>query len=207
MGFYTDQIVPRIFHAVCGSKDHDPLRQRTCAGLHGRVLEVGFGSGLNIPFYPDDVERVAGIEPAAVAWRLARKQLARSRIPVEQAGLDGRSLPFDDGTFDCALSTFTLCSIPEVETALAEIRRVLVPGGAFHFVEHGKAPDPRVHRWQRRLDPFQRRAFAGCHLARDIPRLIRAAGFTIREMDTFYQPGGPKYLAALSLGVAVSPTA
>ncbi|MEU4707688.1 class I SAM-dependent methyltransferase [Nocardia salmonicida] len=202
MGFYTDRILPHLVDKVCGVAQNGPLRERTCAGLHGTVLEVGFGSGNNIGFYPAAVERVAGVEPAQAAWNIAAKRVAASAIPIERAGLDGQSLPFPDAGFDTALSTFTLCTIPDVATALAEIRRVLRPGGTLHFVEHGLAPEESVQVWQHRLDPIQQKIAGGCHLNRDIAGLIIDAGFEITELDRFYQPGAPKALAALSVGVA-----
>ncbi|MFC9873219.1 class I SAM-dependent methyltransferase [Nocardia salmonicida] len=202
MGFYTDRILPHIIDKVCGVAQNGPLRERTCAGLHGTVLEVGFGSGNNIGFYPAAVERVAGVEPAQTAWNIGAERVAASSIPIERAGLDGQSLPFPDAGFDTALSTFTLCTIPDVATALAEIRRVLRPGGTLHFVEHGLAPEESVQVWQHRLDPIQQKIAGGCHLNRDIAGLIIDAGFEITELDRFYQPGAPKALAALSLGVA-----
>ncbi|MFG1771962.1 methyltransferase domain-containing protein [Nocardia salmonicida] len=202
MGFYTDRILPHLVDKVCGVAQNGPLRERTCAGLHGTVLEVGFGSGNNIGFYPAAVERVAGVEPAQAAWNIAAKRVAASTIPIERAGLDGQSLPFPDAGFDTALSTFTLCTIPDVATALAEIRRVLRPGGTLHFVEHGLAPEESVQVWQHRLDPIQQKIAGGCHLNRDIAGLIIDAGFEITELDRFYQPGAPKALAALSVGVA-----
>lgn len=202
MGFYNDRILPHIVDVVCGVAANDSLRQRTCAGLHGEVLEIGFGSGNNVGFYPAAVERVAGVEPADVAWKIAAKRVAGSEVPIERAGLDGQSLPFPDATFDTALSTFTLCTIPDVDAALAEIRRVLKPGGTLHFVEHGLAPDAAVRTWQHRLNPIQQRIAGGCNLDRDIPGLITGAGFETVEIDRFYQPGAPKAFAALSLGVA-----
>ncbi|WP_436838380.1 class I SAM-dependent methyltransferase [Nocardia xishanensis] len=183
---------------------NEPQRSRACAGLHGRVVEIGFGSGLNVPFYPAAVESISAVEPADLGWKLARKRLDRATVPIERAGLDGQSLPFADNTFDSALSTWTMCTIPDVATALAEVRRVLVPGGTLHFVEHGLAPDAKVQAWQHRLNPIEKAIAGGCNLDRDIRGLVQAAGFEIRDLDVFYGEG-PKFLAALTLGVAVSP--
>ena len=205
MGIYADHVLPRIINVACGMKSGDPLRDRTCSGLHGRVVELGFGSGLNIPFYPADIDEVAAIEPADLGWKLASDRRAATSVPLTRAGLDGQSLPFPDDSFDTALSTWTLCTIPDVAAALGEVRRVLKPGGTFHFVEHGLAPDEKVQHWQHRLEPLQKRIFGGCHLTRRITELLTDAGFTITTVDVFYEDGAPKFLAAQSLGVAVSP--
>jgi len=204
MGIYGEHVLPRMVNAACGMKAVAPLRRRVCQGLEGNVVEIGFGSGHNVPFYPETVSRVAAIEPADVGWRLAEKRLRAATVPVERSGLDGESLPFADDSFDSALSTWTLCTIPDVAAALSEVRRVLKPGGTFHFLEHGLAPDEAVRRWQHRLEPVEKRVFGGCHLTRPIVDLLTGAGFTITELDVFYEDGTPKFLGADSLGTAVS---
>lgn len=205
MGLYEEQVLPRVINVACGLKPLREYRRRVCEGLHGRVLEVGFGSGLNIPFYPDAVTAVAAVEPAETGWKLAGKRRAAAAVPVERTGLDGQSLPLPDASCDAALSTYTLCTIPDVAAALQEIRRVLKPGSTFHFLEHGLAPDEGVRRWQHRLEPIQKRLFGGCHLTRPIADLVTGAGFTIKELDTFYEKSAPKAVGAASLGIATAP--
>jgi SAM-dependent methyltransferase len=204
MGFYGERVLPRIINAACGIKSVEPLRRRVCGGLAGDVVEIGFGSGLNVPFYPAAVTRVAAVEPSDLSWKLAATRLGASAVAVERSGLDGQSLPLPDDSFDAALSTWTLCTIPDVAAALAEVRRVLKPGGSLHFLEHGLAPDEQVRRWQWRLDPLQQRIAGGCHFTRPVVGLLTAAGFTIEELDVFYEKGAPKFAAADSLGTALS---
>ena len=205
MGIYGERVLPYVLNFACGMKAVEPLRRRVCEGLTGDVVEIGFGSGLNVPFYPTAVTRVAAVEPADGAWKLANNRLAATNIPVQRSGLDGESLPFEDDSYDAAVSTWTLCTIPDVAAALGELRRVLKPGGTLHFVEHGLAPDERVRRWQHRVEPVQKRVFGGCHLTRPIVDLLTTAGFTITELDVFYQKPAPKFEAAYSLGIALSP--
>lgn len=186
MGIYRDRVVPRIIDATCGIEAVEPLRRRICAGLHGEVVEIGFGSGLNVPFYPRAVTRVRAVEPADLAWRLATERVAAAAIPVERSGPDGQCLPLADGTADTVLVTWSLCTIPDPVAALREVRRVLRRGGTLHFVEHGLAPDADVRRWQRRLEPVQRRVGGGCRLTREPLRLLEEAGFAVTAVDEFY---------------------
>ncbi len=202
MGFYSQRIVPHIVNIACGSKPMRPLRERVCIGLTGEVVEIGFGSGHNVGCYPLVVTRVRAVEPSDVGWKSGAKRVAASAVPIERAGLDGQDLPFEDATFDAALSTFTLCTVPDAARALRELRRVLKPGGSLHFLEHGLAPDPTVQKWQRRLDPIERRLVAGCTFSRPIVQLVTDAGFTITEVDEFYEDRSPKFAGALSLGRA-----
>ncbi|MFF2503304.1 class I SAM-dependent methyltransferase [Streptomyces sp. NPDC058067] len=207
MGFYAEQVLPRIIDVACGVKSAGPLRRRVCEGLRGQVVEIGFGTGHNVPYYPQAVVGVMAIDPSDVAWRLAAERIGATNIPVRRAGPDGQSLPFDDDSFDTALSTWTLCTIPDAGAALRELHRVLRPGGTLHFLEHGLAPeeDEDVRRWQRRLEPVNKRVLGGCHLTRRIPDLVIDAGFTITALDVFYEKGAPRPLGADSLGVALVP--
>ena len=189
MGVWAERVVPRLTDRALGNREIGELRAAVCAGLGGRVLEIGFGSGLNLPHLPPEVASVAAVEPADVGWALSERRRARSRVPVERTGLDGQRLAAPDASYDGVLSTFTLCTIPDVAAALDEVRRVLRPGGTFHFLEHGLAPDARVRDWQHRIEPWQKRVFAGCHLTRDIPALVAGAGLEITQLEQRYLPG------------------
>jgi ubiquinone/menaquinone biosynthesis C-methylase UbiE len=191
MGFYQDQVVPRITNVALNNRELVGVRQRVTSGLAGEVLEVGFGSGLNVPYYPPEVKRVRAVDPAKAGRKLAARRVAASPVPVEYVGLDGQELPVESGSVDYVLITWTMCTIPDVDTALREMYRVLHRGGELHFVEHGRSPDPGVARWQDRLTPLQRLVFAGCHLNRPIDRLITQAGFRITRLENFYL-SGPK---------------
>ncbi|MGD9958837.1 class I SAM-dependent methyltransferase [Nocardioides sp.] len=189
MGVWTDRVVPRLTDRALRGAQFDDLRRSVCAGLEGHVLELGFGSGLNLEHYPTGVTRVSAVEPADVGWNLSATRRGGFGSPVRRVGLDGQQLDAADGSFDSVLVTFTLCTIPDPARALAEVARVLVPGGTLHLLEHGRAPDEGVVRWQCRLDPWQQRVFAGCHLSRDVPALVSAAGLEITELDQRYLPG------------------
>jgi SAM-dependent methyltransferase len=202
MGFYREQVVPRLVALTCGSSALSGLRAETASGLYGRVVEIGFGSGFNVPAYPAAVEQVLAVEPSATAFRMAGKRIAASPVPVEQVGLDGQSLPLENASCDGALCTFTLCTVPDPDAALAEVRRVLKPGGRFHFLEHGLAPDAKVAAFQHRMEPLQRRIADGCHLTRDSMTLARAAGFIVDEAEQQYWRG-PKAWSYLTRVAAV----
>lgn len=189
MALWHDHLLPRFTDRAMSMAALNPHRQRACAGLTGRVLEIGFGSGTNVPMYPTGVDRVAAVEPSDVGWRLSEQRRAESAVPIERTGLDGERLTEADASVDSALSTFTLCTIPNPVRALQEVRRTLRPGGTLHFLEHGLAPEPGVARWQRRLEPVQRRLAGGCHLTRDVPALVAEAGFEVVELSEEYLPG------------------
>jgi ubiquinone/menaquinone biosynthesis C-methylase UbiE len=201
MGFYADRVLPRITDLALRGRRFDQIRERVCAGLDGEVVEVGFGSGRNVPFYPGTVTRVQAVDPATEGRRLAAGRLAASSVPVEFVGLDGEQLPLEDESVDHVLTTWTMCTIPDVDRALHEVVRVLRPGGTLHFVEHGRAPQPTTARWQDRLTPLQRRVFGGCHLNRSIDRIVEGAGLDIEKLETYFMPG-PKPFGYLFEGVA-----
>jgi len=201
MGFYAEQVLPRVIDVALGRRT-DPVRARVAGDLAGEVLEVGFGSGRNVTHLPGAVTRLVAVDPATVGRRLAAGRIAARGIPVEFIGLDGQSIPLDDCSVDHVLITWTLCTIPDAGRALGEMRRVLRPGGALHFVEHGRSPDPRSARTQDRLTPVWRRVMGGCHLNRRIPDLIEQAGFRLERLESF-RDNGPEFVARLYEGVAV----
>jgi ubiquinone/menaquinone biosynthesis C-methylase UbiE len=201
VGLYGEQILPRAIDLALRGGEFARLRARVAAGLAGQVLEIGFGSGLNIPYYPTGLTRVQAVDPATVGRKLAARRAAACPVPIDYIGADAQSLPAGDASVNSVLSTWTLCTIPDASRALAEIRRVLRPGGAFHFVEHGLAPDPAVARLQQRLTPLQHRAFGGCHLNRRIDQMVATAGLELTRMDTYYMKG-PRALGYTFEGVA-----
>jgi ubiquinone/menaquinone biosynthesis C-methylase UbiE len=205
MAFYTDQVVPRLTNVMLGNKAFAQVRARVCAGLHGDVIEMGFGSGLNLPHLPAEVTSVWAVDPSGVAMKLAAKRIAATSIPVRSAGLDSARLDLPDERFDAALSTMTLCTIPDVVGALRELHRVLKPGAPFHFAEHGHSPDAKVARMQDRCNGFQQRVAGGCHLNREIPALVREGGFAIEELENFYLKGAPKAWSYMFVGRARKP--
>ena len=187
--FYDARILPRIIDVTCSEKATGKWREQVCAPLAGEVLEVGFGSGTNLAHYPAGVEQVYAIEPADLAWQRAQRAVAGFGRPVTRIGLDGASVLLPDASVDAVVSSYTMCTIPELDAALAEFRRVLRPGGALHFVEHSLSPDAAVAARQRRIQPYWGRIAGGCHLTRDIPELVRGAGFALDELEELYAPG------------------
>ncbi len=204
MGFYSERVLPRLTDKVLGNHEFTLIRARVAAGLSGEVLEVGFGSGLNVPHYPQAVTRVLAVDPAMVGRKLAAARVAASPVPVEYAGLDGQALALPPESIDHALATWTLCTIPDAVGALREISRVLRTGGTFHFVEHGRSPDDAVARWQDRLTPIQRRIAGGCHLNRPIDHLIADSGLELGLVRTYYI-AGPRAFGYLFEGTATKP--
>ena len=205
MGLYADRLLPHVVDLACGAASTRPLRRRVCAGLRGSVVELGFGTGHNVPYYPSAVTLVDAVEPSDRCWSLAGERLTSSTVEVRRSALDGQRLPFVADSHDCALSTWTLCTIPDAPAALAELRRVLRPGGRLHFVEHGRAFEESVRRRQRRIEPVSKRLLGGCHLSRPIARMVTGAGFELETVEEFYDPSTPKVFGAYVLGVAVSP--
>ena len=204
MGFYRERLLPRIVDRACGTPELQAWRDQVADGLFGKVVEIGFGSGLNVAAYPPEIEIVYAVEPAEVARRLAEPRIEAGNVTVEHVGLDGQQIPLDDDSCDAALSTFTLCTIPDVAAALAELRRVVRPGGRFHFLEHGRSPDVKVATWQRRLEPVQKRLADGCHLTRDPAALVSEAGFELEQVSSRYA-SGPKPWVWFTEGVARNP--
>ncbi|MHA1569123.1 MAG: class I SAM-dependent methyltransferase [Alphaproteobacteria bacterium] len=205
MGFYNKHILPRLVDFGCGTSPVRRQRAKIVPRAEGRVLEIGLGSGLNLAHYDAArVERVIGLEPAGEMLARARKRIAEAPFAVECLELEGENIPLERASVDTVLVTYTLCTIPGVEAALGQMRRVLRPGGRLLFCEHGVAPDESVRRWQRRIGPPWRRAFGGCRLDRDIPALLRGAGFEIEDMETMYLPNSPRFAGFNYWGAATA---
>lgn len=201
MNLYERYVLPRLIDLVMQNKADRAERARFVPRASGTVLEVGFGSGLNLPFYGPEVARLYARDPSIELWRLARGRLARAAFPIEHLPTSGERIPLGDQTIDSVVGTWTLCSIAAPGAALKEMRRVLKPAGVLLFVEHGWSPDPRVRAWQTRLMPVWKPLTGGCHLDRRIDELITAAGFRFVQIDRGYG-GGPKPLGYLYRGAA-----
>lgn len=204
MGVYEDRVLPRLVDLTCGSSGMERYRSKAIDGLHGDVVEIGFGTGLNAPLYPPEVTRVWAVEPSVRSHELARGRVEASGVDVEYVGIDGQHLPLPDVSCDAALCTFTLCTIPDPQLALAELRRVLKPGAELHVLEHGVAPDAGTVRWQQRIEPLQRRLAGGCHLTRDPASMLASAGFTDIDITARYVKG-PRPWCYFSWGRATNP--
>lgn len=201
MGFYTDVVLPRLCHLAMRNRRLVPYRRRVIGAAEGRVLEIGIGSGLNLPFYPAAVEEVLGLEPSTPLVAMAEGAARACPNPVTFIEGSAEAIPLDRGSIDTVVTTWTLCTIPAASTALGEMRRVLRPGGRLLFVEHGLAPDAGVRKWQDRLTPAWRCLSGGCHLNRPIRSLIEAAGFRVEGLECGYMPG-PKPLTFMYEGAA-----
>jgi ubiquinone/menaquinone biosynthesis C-methylase UbiE len=202
VGLYSEAIFPRLCDFLLNRPFVAKHRQHLLATACGDVLEVGFGTGLNLPHYPARVKRITTVDPNAGMHLLAQRRVRQSKIEVVQRVLSGERLPFEGGTFDCAVSTFPLCSIGDVGQALAEVYRVLKPGGRFLFLEHGLSPEPKVQKWQHRLNWLEMRLADGCHLDRNIKELVAARPFSAVEVEEFYLARTPKTHGYLYRGIA-----
>jgi ubiquinone/menaquinone biosynthesis C-methylase UbiE len=190
MGFYDKYLLPKLVHMTCGQNPSMRQRQKVVPIAEGKVLEIGIGSGLNIPYYnPEKVEHLWGLDPSAEMWSIAQKNARQHHIDAEFIQSGAESIPLDNNSADYVLMTFTMCTIPDVHTALGEIKRVLKPSGKLIFCEHGKAPDSSVERWQNRLNPIWKTFAGGCNLNRPIPELLEQSGFKSTDMKTMYLPG------------------
>lgn len=204
MAIWRDHLLPRVIDLTLRTSQVGAWRAKCLQGIKGVVVEPGFGSGLNLEHMPADVSKVYAVDPATVGQKLAAQRVAASATEVDYVGLDGQKLPLADNSCDAGLLTFTLCTIPDSASALAELRRVIKSGGTLHFLEHGAAPDPKVKKWQDRVTPLQRRVADGCHLNRPIVELIAAAGFEIEWTQAEYV-GRPKMGTYFTAGVARNP--
>lgn len=202
MGFYTDRLLPHLLHLAMRAPPIAKLRQRVVPAARGRVLELGMGSGLNLPLYGPEVERVVGVDPSERLLAMARRAAEESPLSLAFEAGSAEALPFEAGSFDTVVSTWTLCSIPDAAKALAEARRVLAPGGRLLFIEHGLAPESSVARWQDRLNPLWRRCAGGCNMNRAVDQLVRSAGFAFETLETGYLVSGPRPLTYHYTGAA-----
>ena len=193
MGLYENHILPHMINLACGTEPIRRQRQKVVPQAEGRVLEVGMGSGLNIEFYnPEKVEMVWGLEPSEGMRKKAWPQVRSAPFRLEWLDLPGEEIPLDDNSADTIVMTYTLCTIPDWMAALGQMRRVLKPGGKLLFSEHGASPDEATRRWQDRITPVWKKIGGGCHLNRQIPRLLEEGGFAVRRLETMYVPSTPK---------------
>ena len=204
MSFYDDVILPRFIGCACGTKPIMKQREKVVPRAEGTVLEIGIGSGLNLPLYDGDkVERLIGLDPSEASWKLAGERARDLPFDVEFIGLPGEQIPLDDDSVDTVLVTFSLCTIPDPVSALEGMARVLKPGGNLLFCEHGEAPDEGVRKWQDRINPVWRAIAGGCNLNRDIPNLLGQGGFAVKDLEECYLPSTPKIAGYNYWGSAV----
>lgn len=195
MGFYARHILPRCLDKACGIGPIEKQRAKIVPLARGRVVEIGIGSGLNLPHYdPARVSSITGIDPDEHIWKRSAARRAAADFPIDRIGLSGESIPLDDATADTVVVTYSLCTIPDPVSALREMRRILKPDGEILFCEHGQAPDAKVARWQSRIDPIWKHIAGGCHSGRNIPALFKQADLNIETLDQMYIPG-PKVLS------------
>lgn len=203
MGIYAKYIFPRLLELTLGNPQLGKYRRRALIEAQGRVLEIGFGTGLNLPYYPEAVTQITAIDPENMLATRVAERIAKSAVPVDFFQLDASGrLPFDDATFDTVVTTFTLCSIEHLDAALAEMRRVLKPDGQYIFFEHGRSDDAKTARRQDRFNPLQKIVGVGCNMNRRIDALIEANGFTITSLERFLMPKSPRVLAEMYKGIA-----
>ncbi|MEW6130782.1 MAG: class I SAM-dependent methyltransferase [Acidobacteriota bacterium] len=203
MGIYAKYIFPRLLDLTLNNPQLGKYRRRALAEAKGKVLEIGFGTGLNLPYYPEAVTQITAIDPESMLARRVAERIEKSNVPVEFFQLNASGhLPFDDATFDSVVTTFTLCSIEHVDAALAEMRRVLKPEGQYIFFEHGRSDDAKTARRQDRYNPLQKIVGVGCNMNRKIDALIEANGFTITNLERFLMPKSPRILAEMYKGTA-----
>jgi len=203
MRWYDEHVLPRLQDHALDTAHAHRIRARVLAPLAGEVVEIGFGTGHNLPYLPAGVTRLLAVEPSESSIAVAADRIAASAVPIEVIGPDAQRIPLPDASVDAALCTWSMCSIPDPVAAVAEVRRVLRPGAQLHFVDHGVAPDERVRRWQHRLSGLQQRLMGGCHLDRDIPELLRLGGMTVTHLERYYAPAAPKAFAAMYEGRAI----
>ncbi len=202
MGFYSNLVIPYCIDFAMSGSTLESYRQNLLENVSGEILEIGFGTGLNLPHYPENVDKITTIDPNPGMKRLARSRIAQSQITVDYKVLNGESLPMPDASFDSVVCTWTLCSIPLVNQAISEVHRLLKPGGYFFFIEHGLSPDVQIQVWQNRLTPVQKILADGCHLNRKISDLI-AQQFNNVNIEQFYAPKLPKVIGYMYQGTAI----
>jgi len=201
MGWYEKNVVPKLVDLACGSKNMNRWREKAVVGLHGEIVEIGFGSGRNVELYPAELHKVFAVEPSEKASTMAKERISGSNVQIERVGLVGEDLPLSDNSCDGALCTFTLCTVADPVKVLSEIRRVLKPGASFHFLEHGISPDASVAKWQHRLNGFEQKIAGGCNLTRDPLALLRDAGCEVEVIRQRYAKG-PKPWSYFTVGTA-----